>query len=150
MGARWEETSRYQEQLVHPRNRNEASVAELAPGRRDEFEEFGRARCEPMEGAWVLVQVQQEATEGFMQGVLCLGLCLTPALCGPKGEEVERQGRTRRSLGGWAGPAWNPGGGEKEGVALGHISQTGEPGLALARMPPRPAPPKPRRAQQRR
>lgn len=86
MGAPWEETSRYQEQLVHLRNRNEASVAELAPGRRDEFEEFGRARCEPTEGAWVLVQVQQEAMEGFMQGVLCLGLCLTPPLCGLKGE----------------------------------------------------------------
>lgn len=47
MDARWEEASRYQEQLVHPRNRNEASVAELAPGRRDETEESGGARCEP-------------------------------------------------------------------------------------------------------
>ena len=47
MDARWEEASRYQEQLVHPRNRNEASVAELAPGGRDETEEFGGARCEP-------------------------------------------------------------------------------------------------------
>lgn len=57
--------------LVHLKNRNEASVAEPRTGRGDEKGEFGRARCEPMEGAWVLVQVQQEA----MEGRLCKECC---------------------------------------------------------------------------
>ena len=87
------------------RNRNEASVAEPAPGRRDEIEEFGRACCEPTEGAWVLVQVRQEATEGFMQGVVCLGLRFNPTPLwaagrggGEAGEDQKEPGRM-----GWAG-----------------------------------------------
>lgn len=93
--------SRYQEQLVHPRNRNEASVAELAL-RRDETEEESEAGPVVSHGgAWVLVQLQQEAAEGFMQGVVCLGLRFSPT-------PLWAEGRVGRGRGGPEG-AWEDG-----------------------------------------
>lgn len=75
----------------------------------DETEEFGRAHCEPTEGARVLVQAQQEATEGFLlRECLALVSGFKPSLCGLKGDRVEGQGWSkdgRKETGemGWAG-----------------------------------------------
>lgn len=56
-------------------------------------------------GAWVLVQLQQEAAEGFMQGVVCLGLRFNPTPLWAEGRVGREAGEDQKEPGrmGWAG-----------------------------------------------